>query len=61
MICCICGDEISDAEDNSLKLKIDNIRSVGNNSPWQQLFAHGHCFENALHYSIPFLADALMP
>jgi hypothetical protein len=59
MICCICGDDILPEEKDALKLRVENIHSSSRGSPWQELYAHGYCFERVLHNSVPFDAEAL--
>lgn len=59
MICCICGDVIASDEKSAIKIRVENIRSSSRNAPWQELYAHGYCFERVLHSSVPFDAEAL--
>ncbi len=50
--CCLCGEAIAHAEVLSLAISYPCGTSQG-------LFAHGACLGNALHPSVPFLADPL--
>jgi len=59
-ICCFCGDPILNIEPMALRLRLSNIHLEEGSAPSQGLYAHAVCLRDALHKTIPFVAESLL-